>query len=72
MNPFEDTRNLHLAQSTTPGVQTDAAKDTTKAKEATKKGGVPTASSTHENSHEPKAGNTPPSEKPGAPNGAAA
>lgn len=48
MNPFEDTRNLHLAQSTMPGVQADAAKDTTKAKEATKKGGMPTASGTHE------------------------
>jgi len=32
---------------------------------------VPAASSTYENSHEPKAGNTPPT-KPGAPNGAAA
>ena len=59
MNPFEDTLNLHLAQSTTPGVQADAAKDTTKAKDAAK-GGMPTASSTHENSHELDAGNTPP------------
>ena len=38
---------------------------------STTKGGVPTASSTHENSHEPDTGNTPPT-KPGAPNGAAA
>jgi len=30
VNPFDHTRNLHLAQSTTPGVQADAAKDTTK------------------------------------------
>jgi len=58
VNPFEDTRNLHLARSTTPGAQADAAKDTTKAKDVAK-GGVPTASSTHENSHEPDAGNTP-------------
>ena len=63
MNFFEHTRNLHLAQSTTPGAQADAAKDTTKAKDAAK-GGVPTASSTHEKSHEPDTGNTPPASPP--------
>ena len=64
MNFFDHTQNLHPAQSTTPGVQADAAKDTTKAKDAAK-GGVPTASRTHENSHEPDAGSTPPA-KPSA------
>ena len=38
MNFFDHTQNLHPAQSTTPGVQADAAKDTTKAKDAAKKG----------------------------------